>query len=387
MNRLPRSKNPTSFVLHSLLLGALLSAHLGLKSLALENQQVVHLPIDNQSKSFQGEIEIDAVSSTLPKTPAQQIDYFSTKTIAEKPAYQLNSPHKVLGKVSDIAQYCTTYKGFASSSEAADVILSEKIKPDKKVAIEYLKQKSYDLLHVQITTCTLQIAMGLGTEQKEQRAQIIDDGLKKLKQLVGDQQANDFLSSLTAWSAEAKPKMAVGVQNWDVLQIQNKSTSILESVLKTDEVVEAIVNRLHKYNRHSNLSRISNKLINISLSLAALTPTIVSPAAQVTQVIYVALTGGPEESKLLKEVYLDRRLEQRCLRLTQEINLAVTNYNVAQMTHNPVLLSCSESIIKAMAGEALAGTLLKTTVDLGAQDNLSAPLNPTNVSSKPDPDS
>jgi len=172
-----------------------------------------------------------------------------------------------------------------------------------------------------------------------------------LKQLVGEEEALKTQDQLVAWANQIKAAPQVGSkQTWDVLAIENKSREVLKSAIQSDKIVEEVIDRLHKYNRHSNLSRISSKVINTTLSLAALTPTFVSPAAQVAEVIYIGLTGGPEESKLLKEVYLDRRLEERFARLTQEVNLAVTNYNLAKVTKNPVLMSCSESIMNGMSG-------------------------------------
>jgi hypothetical protein len=144
---------------------------------------------------------------------------------------------------------------------------------------------------------------------------------------------------------------------------------VLNTALQNDELVKVIRTKLHKYNGHSKFSQISNKVINTSLSLAALTPTFVSPAAQVTQFLYVAATGGPEESKLLKELYFDRRLEERLHRLSQETNLALANYNIAILTKNPALLGCCESMIKKMVGEEGAAAILPSSASHLAQAN------------------
>ena len=59
-------------------------------------------------------------------------------------------------------------------------------------------------------------------------------------------------------------------------------------------------------------------------------------------------TGGPEQAKLLKELYLDKRFESRWKVLNEEAHLAVENYQVAILTHNPVLLAYSESVVSQM---------------------------------------
>jgi hypothetical protein len=60
-------------------------------------------------------------------------------------------------------------------------------------------------------------------------------------------------------------------------------------------------------------------------------------------------TGGPEQCKLLKELYLDKRFESRWKVLNEEAHLAVDNYQVAVLTRNPVLLACAESVVCQMS--------------------------------------
>lgn len=357
-----RSTRTDNFALLALLLAALVNCFCISSGQAEERTSLSSGQGDKPiGGSYQGEIEIDtAVSPDLIKVPAQQIDDLVDKVVAESPACSLRKSSKLLGRILDMAQYCSTCKGFESSSEAADVILSEKASLKSKAAAEYVQQKKYDSLHSQVTACVLQIATGLGTAASELKRQRVENGIEKLRALVGGERALKCLNLLTAWSERVKDiARVIDEEPWDVLQIQDKSAEVLSRAVQSDTVTQEIANRLHKYNRHSNLSRVSAKLINTALSATALCPTIVSPAAQLTQVIYIALTGGPEEAKLLKEVYLDRRLEERCRRLTQEVNLLLTNYNMAKVTHNRVLLSCSQSIIEGLVGVEATAALLQ----------------------------
>ena len=84
------------------------------------------------------------------------------------------------------------------------------------------------------------------------------------------------------------------------------------------------------------------------MSIVAFSPTLASPAAQTAEFIFVACTGGPEEKKLLKEVYLDRCFESRFDRLNQEISMSINNYNSAILTRNPVLFCCSQSLMEKL---------------------------------------
>jgi hypothetical protein len=69
-------------------------------------------------------------------------------------------------------------------------------------------------------------------------------------------------------------------------------------------------------------------------------------------------TGGPEDYKLLTELYLDKRMECRWKRLNQESAQAINAYNNAVMTKNPVLLGLSESFISVMGGEETSSRII-----------------------------
>jgi hypothetical protein len=323
--------------------------------------------------TYKAEIKIDATVTVVPiKSPAQQIDEITSEALSKEANSEVSSTRKFLRKLGDMAQYATTCKGFHSSSEGADLILSEKEKDMLKnsTSLEYAKQRRYDGLHTQVAGCVFQIALGLGTNEAGHKEQFVNSGYLKLKDLIGEEKAQSWLNSLTAWSDQAKSEnRKLDLDTLDVLTIQNKSAQVVSTALQNDDVVNTIKIKLHKYNTHSTFSRISNKVINTSLSLAALTPTFVSPAAQLTQFIYVASTGGPEESKLLRELYLDRRLEERFRRLSQETSLALTNYNIAVLTKNATLLGCCESVIKKMVGEQGAATILPSSMSRLAAAN------------------
>jgi hypothetical protein len=146
----------------------------------------------------------------------------------------------------------------------------------------------------------------------------------------------------------------------DVLSLRRKSQQLLATSLESDDVVESIQSRLHKFNHHSNFMRAASKFVNTTLSLAALSPTVASPAAQAAQFVFVACTGGPEEKKLLKEVYLDRCFESRFERLSQESMLTVNNYNNAILTRNPVLFACSQALIAGLSNAEFGAQLTST---------------------------
>lgn len=259
---------------------------------------------------------------------------------------------QALVKTSDMVQFVTAYKGFESSSEAADVVLDEKVKLKSDSAVRYARQRQYDEKHTKITLSMLHIAQALGsTGDDARKAKTIAYGCEQLKQLLGEELANTTVRDLIAWSKTVQVDESVYSRpNWDVLEIDQKAKSIVDSSMASDTVVAEIKSELHKYNHKSKLSRFTSKFVNTTLSIAMFSPTIISPAAQIAMFAYVACTGGPEEAKLLNELYLDRRFESRWKSVNAEANMSVHNYNTAVMTRNPVLLRFSEALMTKMAG-------------------------------------
>jgi len=256
---------------------------------------------------------------------------------------------KVWVRSRDMVQYATSYQGFETSSEAADVILEEKLRLKSKNAVELVRQKRADAAHLQITYAITQLAAGLGLPDEQRRQQTIDRGLKAMTPLVGEDEASRSLELLAAWANQITvPEEAFTSDAWDPLSVREKLSEVLTASVPEDQVVQSVQKRLHRYNHLSNLNRASSKVINTSLSLAALTPTFVSPAAQGLQFCYIAATGGPEEKKCLKEVYLDRCYETRLDRLNEETMLMVTSHNTAVMMHNPVLLTCTDQLMQSL---------------------------------------
>jgi hypothetical protein len=145
-----------------------------------------------------------------------------------------------------------------------------------------------------------------------------------------------------------------------VLNLQEKTEDVLRSSAQADPVMRQVRMALHKYNRHSTAMRVTAKALNMSMSAAMMTPTIISPIAQMIEFVWQQSTGGTEDQKLLKEIYLDKRMVSRWKRLNQESGQAINAYNNALITKNPVLLGFSESCISALGGEETGAKIIGT---------------------------
>lgn len=275
---------------------------------------------------------------------------------------------RVLGRSKGMLQYATSYQGFESSSEGADVILEEKLKLKSASAVEFVRQRRMDAAHLQLTCAVMELATGLGMSDEAKGQQAIRAGIQEMTPLVGEEEASRSLELLKTWSKQVKvPDEGFTRDPWDVLAMREKSREMLASSLRDDDVVKSIETRLHKFNHHSNFARATSKFVNTTLSLVAFSPTMASPAAQAAQFVYVACTGGPEEKKLLKEVYLDRCFESRFERLSQESMMSINNYNCAVLTHNPVLFACTQAVIDNLTNPEEGAALTSATATMPQQ--------------------
>jgi hypothetical protein len=263
------------------------------------------------------------------------------------------SSQRAVAQSKDTADYIVPFRGNGPSSEAGDVILGEKVKLKSRASSEYARQKRVDDIHLRIAADVIQISMGLGMLDPENSRPMIDAGMTSLKELVGDDQAERTLSMLTNWGQNVRIPETVFTQPvWDVTSKQAKVQQIVAEAVKADPVLEEITKRVHKYNQHSKLGRASSHVIQTTLGVASLTPDFIGPAAKAALVAYVMSTGGPEQCKLLKELYLDKRFDSRWKVLNEQAHMAVENYEVGLLTHNPVLLASTESLVEHMAGRS-----------------------------------
>lgn len=263
----------------------------------------------------------------------------------------------------DTMDYLIPYRGFGPSSEAGDIILGEQIKLKSRAAAEYAKQKHIDELHYKIVSTVMQVAMGVGMEDSVKGKAAAASGLAALKELVGEDQAQQTHEMLRSWAAEVHVPDSVYQQGaWEVSIKEAKMQTLLAGAVESDPVVKEVTNRLHKYNHRSKFARASGHIIQTTLGAASLTPDFVGPAAKTALVAFVMSTGGPEQCKLLKELYLDKRFESRVKALSEQAHLALDNYQVAILTHNPVLLASAESLVDEIAGENTVSSVFGRSV-------------------------
>lgn len=271
------------------------------------------------------------------------LDKIRRAELLEKEKHYRKGIAKLAASGRDLAELCTAYRGFEQSSEAADIILDEKVKLKSGPSVAYAKQKQSDTVHERIITSMMQIATGIGATDKDQSKAAIDEGVAELAELTDKEQAQKTAEMLKNWCQSQKvvfPPLFSGP-----MQIQAECKDVIGRAIQQDQVVKQITASLHKYNGRSKFARATAKVVNTTLSIAALSPTLISPASQIAWTAYIMTQGGPEESKLLKEVYLAKRFENRFQTLNSETSLAVNSYNSALISQNSPLLAFSQFMV------------------------------------------
>lgn len=275
----------------------------------------------------------------------------STDDLAKKGKHYSHPVSLLYTWGKDLGQMASSYKGLEQSSEAADVILGSQVKLKSKAAVEYAKQLQSDAAENKIFASLMQIAMGLGLTDPIESQQVVETGMNELAQLVGQEQADQTLAYMRDWIQEFPITSSdLAKRPLSMLELDNKAGLLVNKALEQDRVMLGIKEALGQFNHRSKFARASAKIVNTTLAVGAMTPTIVAPASQVAWAAFVMLNGGPEEAKLLKEVYLSKRFDNRRKVLDREVRLSVDGYNTALLTQNKALLSVCDFFINKMAG-------------------------------------
>lgn len=262
-------------------------------------------------------VDLAVVNNVNVKLANEAVAHYSTKL------------QKLVMEGKDLFNYLIPYRGFMPSSEAADIILDEKIKLKSLSAAQYQQQKLIDEAHLSLMVNIFQLAMtGDPTNLKAQ---------------IGDSPTSTVIAVLDQYKNQA-----VANSVWDIQTRQDKLKLILKTAIEKDETIKEIVEKLHKYNQHSSLSRFMSHAIPIILGVVGLAPDMAGPAAKGAMVSYLMVTGGQEQDKLVKEVYLDKRLESRVNLLSEEAHLALEGIQLGRSTNNPALYNVSMSLIEQM---------------------------------------
>ncbi len=298
------------------------------------------------------DVLLDRTLDRDPKTALlnQAVQHYQTKRC------------RVAAQAKDVADFLFNYRGLSQSIEAGDIITGERLKLKSRAAAEYARQKHIDELHTRIVSNVMQIAMGLGMSDRARGDRTINYGIHRLQPLVGKDAAVGTAEMLANWAQGIRvPEQIFNQPEWDVEHRNEMSSFLVKSAMRHDPVVCEIFKHLHKYNHRTRLARASSRVLDTVFGVLSRNPA-TGHAGIPLLVASVLASGGPEQAKIMKELYLDRRLASRLQVINDEAHMALDNYQLAVLTRNPPLLACSESVIQDLAGAKVVPKLFGRSV-------------------------
>jgi hypothetical protein len=301
--------------------------------------------------------------ATVQQTGAAKKAMFSAsgdKPASLTPAKSKFGPvKKVATSAASLLNFVFDVRGFDWSKEGANAILEEKLKPKGAAACEFLKHRAEDEQELSLVATTLQLASVEGKDDKKTK-----EAVDNIAKLIGIEEANKLHDKIQqagiAAGAGGSDLSADDKASVDVSHKCDRLRIILEAASETDPVVAAMTKRLHKYNHRNKFLQVTAKVVYVTMGIASFAPTLAAPIAETTLLTFMTVTGGPEQDKLLKEVYLSKCLQSRANLITEKAHLAVDCYDMAVLTKNVNLLACSKDLIRQMTDEKTMAVFLGT---------------------------
>lgn len=315
------------------------------------------MPVSTGSAGSRQQIPLTAGVDTKEQSQlSENVDLLLNRALMKKAGFaksesavsRYRAPkQKTWTKMKDASNFLVPWHGFAPSSEAGDVILNEKVKLKSLEAAEYARQKEVDETHLAVVEKMLCLAESAGTPDSSAQVERVRTALSELSELTSTDDAQrtlgmikDFDTSQVMESiASNSPKPL------SVAERKRKWKQLSESFISNDPVVIEVTRQLHRYNKRGTLTNVSGHVVQTTLGMANLVPNVLAPASQGCLMAYEMANGGSEESKLTKELYLERRLQSRCQSLVEEAHLALDTYESALTTQNYSLAALSRAVM------------------------------------------
>jgi hypothetical protein len=280
---------------------------------------------------------------------AQTLDAEVAEAVQKKNASVLR---KAGLKGKSLANFVFDLRGFDWSKEGANAIADKNIDPKNEAAKEYLIRKKCDEQEIQKTALMMQMAMYMDNDPKK-----ANQALLALGKVIGTPQAEGIYGAIKLLQGED-----LNIEDSRLeLDFDQKRTAvgrILEKTANTDFVLTDVSKRLSKYNHRSKFIQISAKVVYSGLGLATFTPTLVAPIAEAALLSFMMASGGPEQDKLLKEIYLGKIMQSRCNVLNEKAHMVVESMDMALLSKNKRLLATTKALIKDLTDDETATSML-----------------------------
>jgi hypothetical protein len=310
---------------------------------------------DNTNNLLKTEIALFTTADQSKETYVPSLpDLFVTLKDIDSIAIPVSGDHgakKLFERFKIMSGMGLGFQGFDPSKEGADMILDGKTDSKTAFAYNYSRIHRLDERHRKAVTAIMELAIGIGMPTSPRSRVITQMAMQKLQEAVGPDIAQDILGDLQslqatfAYNKPELPELNLTITGRDALLQQ-----VINTATKEDPVMNHIKVQLAKYNSHTQFTQNSAKVIETALNIAGFVPTLVAPIAGLSNFAFTSATGGPEQEKLLREVYLAKSMEDRQKVIEDDAHLIFDTYLMAIASNNATLFSCSRSLLNQLCG-------------------------------------
>ncbi len=281
---------------------------------------------------------------------------------ADNKLYTMQGKSQSAKEISrNFLHYLLNYRGVGPSSASANALMERNINTSSVLATELKWEKSVDEKYVATVNAASELAEAMDLPEGSEMDKAVEDAKANLAELVGMDEANNLVNKFKALK-KVLPKSTPQLKNATVAKERASVRALEESIIKQDPILSEVAEKLNKY-AVKKRTEVLTGAVQSALGVAGLAPSILGPCAQLAKTAFILSTGGSEENKLYKEVFLFKRIEVRTRTISQLSSTAVRSYNLACLTNRPFLAAYAQSLMNKMADKETVDKIVAGDID------------------------
>lgn len=258
----------------------------------------------------------------------------------------------------NFVHYLVNYRGVGPSSAGANALMEKEINTSSKLSTELKWEKAIDEKYVEIVNACAEAADALDREALGEGSDSVAEVTNTLTDLVGKEEADKLIAKFRKLRSEMPDTIkAQSTKSFGISTERSQINALQEAVLKQDPILAEVAEKLSKYQVKKGTEVVSG-VVQGALGVAGLAPSFVGPAAQIVKTAFILSTGGSEENKLYKEVFLFKRLEVRSRTINNLATSSIRNYNIGTLTNRPFLAAYSKALMEQMTDQTTIAKII-----------------------------
>ena len=269
---------------------------------------------------------------------------------------QNKSKSVAASKTKSLVDYVFDTRGADWSTEAAEIIVQCKSQFESESSNKYLDFAYRTDLRWQIDCLIAKIADEISltnTSADKDSSQDISQNIATLSKLIGEDRTYKIINWLTIDLMAPESAIYDKTKPPDISNTLDLHSQILASAINQDPLLKKAKTELDPYLSKTKKQQLATKIAYSSLGIAAFVPNLLAPIAETTLISTMMSNGGPEQDKLLKELYLAKQIALREAMLDRETNLALHCYSLGLASKNSALLKYSQALSEYISGHSI----------------------------------